>query len=461
MRFLRTAAGMLAAGLVAGLGTVAAGPTPGGFTSTDVEWLSYVPFDIGTATGLTVRNDLAFVTSWRAVSVYDIKDVRNPQLLSTVPFGFRFENEDVSGNDELLLFAESLPGDTLWIYDITDPSNPVEIAGIDGAGDHTTQCILDCTWTMGSDGSVVYLGGTVESVKADARLIRQCPEGAVYDEVGNCVLDGEVVEGGAELDWRKLVGLRGSNHDVELIQQDLVMTTPISDDFQVLDVSNPLDPVVLGRGKHPNPGPWLFHSGEWFREGQDRWILQQGEDNFNPQCGEGNGPIVLFDVLKSPIGEDGELAKGTLEQGRKATEAFFNAEGDPELEAEATLKYPIQTQLTDTYAVGNGVYADGSPAVNALGCSAHWFDDQPDFRDGGLVAVGYYEHGTRFLEVTGDGRLLERGWFLPHGGSTSAAYWLDERTVWAVDYTRGIDILEWTGEIVDGYGRVAKASDEG
>lgn len=436
MRFLRTASAFAALGMAAGFGSIAAGPTAGGFTSPDVEWLSYLPFDVGSATGLTIRGDHAFVTSWRSVSVYEISDPKAPTFVTTVPFGFRFENEDVTGNDDLLFFSESLPGDALHIYDISDPSNPTEINSIEGAGDHTSQCILNCEWVMGSDGSITHVGQTPENAK-NAELQRD--------------------ESGAKIDWRKLVGLRGSNHDLELVTENIVMTTPISDDFQVLDVSDPLNPIVLGRGKHPDPSSWLFHSGEWFNNGTDRFIIQQGEQNFNPQCGEGNGPITLFEVNQTPFDAEGNLVADAHERGNKAQAAFLNAEGDPELEAAATAKFPMQATLTDTYAVGNGVYADGSPAVNALGCSAHWFDDQPDFRDGGLIAAGYYEHGTRFLEVTTDGRLLERGYFLPHAGSTSAAYWLDERTVWAVDYTRGIDILEWTGEIVNGSGRIAPA----
>jgi hypothetical protein len=33
---------------------------------------------------------------------------------------------------------------------------------------------------------------------------------------------------------------------------------------------------------------------------------------------------------------------------------------------------------------------------------------------------------------------------VPYAGSTSAAYWLNNDIVYAVDYTRGIDILRFT-----------------
>ena len=66
------------------------------------------------------------------------------------------------------------------------------------------------------------------------------------------------------------------------------------------------------------------------------------------------------------------------------------------------------------------------------------------------MALGYYEHGTHFLKVAGDGDIRRVGYFLPHAGSTSAAYWLNRRVVYAVDYTRGIDILRYNGAGTDG-----------
>jgi hypothetical protein len=62
-----------------------------------------------------------------------------------------------------------------------------------------------------------------------------------------------------------------------------------------------------------------------------------------------------------------------------------------------------------------------------------------------MMALGYYEHGTHFLRVADDGQITRRGYFVPVAGSTSAAYWINRNIVYAVDYTRGIDILRYTG----------------
>ncbi len=57
---------------------------------------------------------------------------------------------------------------------------------------------------------------------------------------------------------------------------------------------------------------------------------------------------------------------------------------------------------------------------------------------------GLVRHGTRFLDVSPEGKISEKGWFYPMGGSTSAAYWITDQIVYSVDYQRGIDILKFT-----------------
>ena len=64
-----------------------------------------------------------------------------------------------------------------------------------------------------------------------------------------------------------------------------------------------------------------------------------------------------------------------------------------------------------------------------------------------MLAAGWYHSGTRFLDVDAKGKIKEVGWFLPNGGGTSGAYWITDEIVYAVDYTRGIDVLRYTGKV--------------
>jgi len=198
------------------------------------------------------------------------------------------------------------------------------------------------------------------------------------------------------------------------VKEGFLVTSPISDSFQILDVRNPLKPKVLGRGAHPQPESFLFHSGVWPRSGGDKFVMMQGEKNFKPRCDKGQGPVMSYRAIDVPNSN----------------------------------RYRFE--LLDRYRVENGAYANGDPAVNALGCSAHWFEVHPTWKDGGMLAAGYYEHGTHFLKVADDGEITRKGYFLPNAGSTSAAYWINRNVVYTVDYTRGIDILRYTGPGTDG-----------
>jgi len=103
-------------------------------------------------------------------------------------------------------------------------------------------------------------------------------------------------------------------------------------------------------------------------------------------------------------------------------------------------------RLIDEFRVANGTYTDGNPAAGAFGCTTMWFDDHPAFRDGGLVASAFFEHGTRFLSINKKGRISEVGYFMPAAGSTIAAYWITDEIVYAIDIYRGIDILKFDAE---------------
>jgi hypothetical protein len=363
----------LAALLVAGLAPPGvSGPTPGGFASDNVEWIKEVPFDVGTATGAKIVGKHMYVTSWRAFSIYDVSDPLNPALLSTTPFGFKFENEDVSTNGSILVFSETLPQSNLHIWDVEDKSNPTAITTLAGAGQHTMSCILKCDYLYGSGGAVVDLR-----------------DPAKPEVVGN---------------WQE--GMPASSaHDVTEVAPGIVLTS--SRPIMLLDArKDPLRPKLLAVGDDERITGGV-HSNTWPRLGRDRFFMVSSETNFQGRCSGANGAFMTWDASK-----------------HRRTGSF---------------------RMIDIYQLDNGTYADGNPAAQASGCSAHWFEHHPDFDDGGVVAVGSYDHGTRFLEVSPKGKISEAGYFLPYGGTTMASYWLNDEIVYGIDLTRGIDVLRWRG----------------
>jgi hypothetical protein len=180
---------------------------------------------------------------------------------------------------------------------------------------------------------------------------------------------------------------------------------------------NPARPKVLTTGEVPQEAR-LSYQHNSLRPNATRWrprakgdksrglrpgelVLANGETNFKPQCdGTSNGPFATWSAR--------DFNRGV----------------------------PLRP-LHVFRPRHNGTYADGDPTVNVLGCSGHWFTERR-----GLVAAGWYEHGTRFLKVNPKtGSIAEVGWFVPAAGSTSAAHWINDEYVYTVDYSRGIDVL--------------------
>lgn len=357
-----------------------AGPSAGGLSSENVRWLGFIPFEHASTTGVNIFGKFMVVTSWKNFSLYDVSNPKHPSLLATRPFGFKFENENVSTNGKIMLFAESAPVDTLHVWDIEDKTNPVQLASAPGIGGHTQTCILRCKYSYSSDGYIVDLRDPSQPTL-----------------IGN---------------WHEETGLEGGAHDVEEFKRGFLVTSPLTAPGQILNVRNPTKPTVLAVFQNPDPQSWLFHSGRWPNSGNDRFLLMQGEKNLfgdayaNKACSDDDGPFMTFDTTN----------------WRKTR----------------TL------QPVDTFRVHSGTHIDGNPVFDPVNCSAHWFEEHPTFRNGGLVAIAFYDHGTRFLDVAKSGKIKEVGWFLPHGGSTSAAYWVARDVVYAADYSRGIDILEYT-----------------
>jgi hypothetical protein len=184
--------------------------------------------------------------------------------------------------------------------------------------------------------------------------------------------------------------------------------------MMVLDArKDPVHPKHLASSEQMSG---FVHSNIWPRLGKDRWALSTGE-TWTP------ADVVCDDASAGLSTHDTTNYKKTH-----------------------TLK------LVDTYNMNNGVEGGGPTAGNPVmngpfGCSSHWFTAHPKWKNGGIVAAGFYNHGTRFLKVDAKGKISEVGYFLPNAGGTSGAYWVDNEYVYAVDYQRGFDVLKYTGKI--------------
>lgn len=308
----------------------------------------------------------------------------------------------------------------LTIYDTKDPLNPTPVGFLENPHEPIfTREDIDTNGRILLMPNLALAPGPLEIVdvedKTNPTIIASVPN--MSNHTFSCILDCKYAYGseGFIIDLtdpaNPVVGEKkwgddkpgGNNaHDVTEVAPGIVLTaTP---QIMLLDArKNPMDPKLLAVGTTPDQR--FQHTAVWPRMGLDRWILMAGETNFKPRCSDTGGAFMTFDS-----------------KNWKKTKTF---------------------EFVDEYRVSNGTYADGSPAVNAVGCSSHWHEVRPDFRNGGIVAAAFFEHGTRFLDIKSDGSIEEAGWFMPHAGSTGAVYWRTKDIVYATDYSRGIDILRF------------------
>ena len=381
---------LLSVMVVAGLAPAnAQAPSAGGISTDNLEYVTSIPFEQSTSTGARVVGKYLYTTSWKNMSIYDVSDPASPQLVSTTPFAV----DAPDSGKPVRVENEDVP---------TNGKVLIFTAGFTGAGD---------------DDVYIY---NVEDKSAPSLI---SVSSGWSQHTMSCVLDCKWLYGseGVIVDIRdpanpKLMDRQwddgldhvSGRHDVTEVAPGLILTA--TDPMLLLDArKNPAKPKVIAMAK---PMEEFIHSVLWPNKGKDNFALSTGETWVpvaDSACGESSGGFATWDTRR--------------------------------------WKKTHTISQIDVIRMKNGTYADGSPPVNApFGCSSHWFDDHPKFHNGGLVAAGFYNHGTRLFRVAKNGKISEDGWFVPFAGGTSGAYWVGKEYIYAVDYQRGIYVLKYNGK---------------
>lgn len=311
----------------------------------------------------------------------------------------------------------------LTIYDISDPLNPNPLSVLPlpqtpyfaQEDVNTNGKILLITSSIGRGTSGLYVIDVRD--KANPQIVATLA--GVHSHTTSCVLDctwaynsnGQIIDlrdpTNPKLagDWRAGTGV-SSAHDVTEVAPGWVMTS--STPFLLLDASvNPAKPTLIRKGS-PKTARYM-HGNLWPRDATDKYALFGSEKSGN--CVD-NGSASFMTFSTPTRDSEGKLV-GEFEQ-------------------------------IDEYALPTGLYTDGLAPYDTF-CT-HWFDPHPTrYADGGLVAISWYEHGTRFLNVDRDtGKISEVGWIIPWATSASAPYWVTDDLLYVVDYQRGLDIVRFT-----------------
>jgi hypothetical protein len=391
-----------------GPGLVQLPPGPGAFVSENVEYLGTLPIapSIGGRVLTVDGQQRLYTTGSQGLYVFDLTDPALP-----TPLGFyhlpHFQNEDVDVSDDgkrVIISSDTASADRggsaangIHVLDTSNLSS-IKRVGFIAQSNHTTTCAdARCEWLYGSGGKI-YDATNPASIKQTGEWK---PRTVLTEQ-------GEVTVSGGHALNRDETGLMISDTNPRL----------------VLDVSDPAAPVVLAAGAASValPDGLLQHNNvridaeQWVprAEGDDAPEMRAGElfignseSNIRTQCGKNAGGLSSWNMT--------DFDKGA---GPEQLEVFR----------------PV-----------NGKWADGNPAVNALGCSGHWFT----VRDR-MIAASWYEHGVRFIEVSPEGSFTQKGFFQPVATEAGAAHWVvgkdGSEYVYSMDYARGIDILKFDRE---------------
>jgi hypothetical protein len=371
---------------------------PGGFQSANISYEGTLAFEspaVGARVVQLGAQKRLYVTTTKGLSVYDVTNPGLPLLLGTTAF-YNWENEDiaVSADGRWVLSSEFSAILYTHVFEaITQPGGVVTFvprATVPLQADHTISCVDSaCDWAYGSEGGIWDLRN-----KSNPDVVGQWGSGG---------------------------------HDVTVDSAGLVWTD--TDPITALDVTDPRNPLIVAQStgteggtvqyQHNNLRPFAADykprvtpeelADPNYRPGEI--LLGEGETNATVRCGGGNGPFVTYDLRNVK---------------------FDNPNG-------------AKFRIAEVFKPVSGTYTNGDPAVNAMGCSGHWFDVSPlSTHDKITTSNAWYDHGTRILAINGKtAKISQVGFFQPVVGAASASYWIDDEYIYTVDYERGIDILKF------------------
>lgn len=383
----RSLAALAIAALLAPLGQATAAPTVGAFASPNIEHVLNIPFE--GAIGAKLIGDYMYVTGVPGLTIYDVSDgLPVPVGALALP---HFENEQVDGNGEIVVIsADSFVMGSFMtvvaIIDVTNPNVPV-LASVTRTGDgHTATCLQNCDFLWNSGGDV----WDIRNPAAPKKLGVMNRDNIGHGYVHNWNVDA------AGFAWAE----GDSVFDVRNYE-------PTAD----------LNPVKLGAsnyfGWHGSMRPYAADvTPENFADGE----IDRGE--------------VVY-------GSGEDLYDYNYPGGNCAGEEAVHTNWFRKTNAGYALEY------LDRWSVGtDGTLPDQKPFA-ATFCSAHWIDVHEN-----LLAVGWYEQGTRILDVSDPRNLRQVGYYMPVETQTWGSYFkqtADGLYLYSIDLVRGIDVLKFTG----------------
>jgi len=386
------------------LGTTLAGPEP--LSSPNVELVTTVP---GTYIGMRKVGTHLVATGTDGFSTYDISNPASPKPLAVLPIA-HFENEDVSADSRVAVISndrlKGSNGGVLYVVDVRDMAKPTLASTLSlaiaapndterGPG-HIANCVAPgpnpCTTLWLTGGHRIWVVD-LKDMKAPKLL-------GGFDSDASRGSTGFGTPGKLRT---------GATHDVERDRTGTLWVTGSGGVFGYRLTANPLKPaLVTGSGKQgldPAVNDFILHNSKRAASGT---LLVTEED--------------YIDQQETPPG-------GCRGQGKFQT---WDVRG-------TSVKKPLALLDQWKTEVSGTPFLSGNKAPVTANCSSHWFTESK-----GIAAVGWYEQGTRLLDVRNPVNIKQIGYWLPPNAVTWGAYWITDDLVYTADVGRGIDVLRVT-----------------
>lgn len=458
--FLRVSPSRLVSLMVAALlalATLPSGAVPVPVIASDnVELTMTLPDAAGAfSTAFDPTRPLMYVNTGQGVSIYDTTNPEIPLPAGRVELP-HFENEGMTlgqredGTTFLLIGIDlfgvnpgdgggrwTVDGSSFYVVDVTDPAGAFVRSFTDvPTSTHTISCMNpECTvaWTSG-----VYDGGTMHAI--------------LMGYQGQGSLDNPVV--GPEL--HHINGDGFGVHQWTLDDAGYVIGTG-GGGTGIYDISNPLNPVPLNttdaNGALPPYNDFIQHNGDR-PNGSAMTVATTPEELADQKAADyhvdnGNVLVVTEEDYDSPdcqgvAGVDAPEG-GVSTWGVPYLSGTQLAADNPGLSGTAGSIEPLDTWNSELYDLG-------VPTPAGALCSAHYFT----YHDAGFIAQGWYQQGTRILDLRDPTDIKQVGYFIAQASETWHAYWAPERdenghvtgndsnVLYTNDAVRGVDVLKVT-----------------
>ncbi len=342
----------------------------------------------------------------------------------------------------------------LYVIDVKDPSHPTILSYNWVPAGHTATCVNDCryVWSMGPANNGSHVAGQPQDIA-----------GVLHPEwTGVPVFVTDVRDPLHPYTYANPVDMKRNNnttaytHSADVDQHGLIWTSgfggvrgfythgrhwdPVQGEFRYATATDPIP--YAGGSVHSNDPNFAtsilehnsFHvtqdasdptsstvtaaDGRTFNKEDLQYVTQENVTSCTSTSGGGSGRFEVVNLAGSYNGEDWDPSLSSSNRFFVETIGDYSAKNLP------------------------GSIASGS-------CSAHWFTVLGD-----MVAIAFYAQGVRVLDMSDPTNPTQVGYVrIPGiaGGvqsaqSTSAAYW-HNGYIYTADYSRGVDVLKFTGEI--------------